>query len=158
MAHYLPKDVDKIVDIGSGAGFPGIVLGILGLPILALEPNHKKMAFLKLVTRELRLPNVDVLGVRWDKQNVRIIDRDYLSDTKKCVLTARGLAPLQELLSYMTLLGRHKMQGFFLKGLKVVDELTYARTKWHYNHLLHQISAESYLVQIWDVEINKSHG
>lgn len=56
----------RVIDIGSGAGFPGIALAIArpDLSIALLEPRRKRVAFLEHVTRGLALSNADVLGQR----------------------------------------------------------------------------------------------
>ena len=57
---YFPKGAN-VADIGAGAGFPGIVLGILGLgPIYLVESKSKKVKFLRQVLKELKLTNIFV--------------------------------------------------------------------------------------------------
>jgi 16S rRNA (guanine527-N7)-methyltransferase len=68
---HLPADLDSLVDVGAGAGFPGVILAIErpALRVVLLEPNQKKWAFLKTVKRELGLDNLVVLAER-DEEHV----------------------------------------------------------------------------------------
>lgn len=59
LADILPTDV-RIVDLGSGAGFPGVVLAILGWNVTCIESIGKKTAFLTAVKDDLGLPNLTV--------------------------------------------------------------------------------------------------
>jgi len=62
----LPSPFTNIVDIGSGAGIPGIPLKIVlpGVRVLLVESKHRRASFLSAVIRELRLESVDVLSDR----------------------------------------------------------------------------------------------
>lgn len=59
----LKKD-ETIVDIGSGAGFPGIILAIRGYIVSLIEPRRKKYLFLEHVVNELELDRVNILRKR----------------------------------------------------------------------------------------------
>jgi 16S rRNA (guanine527-N7)-methyltransferase len=66
VAPYLPNNANKIADIGSGAGLPGIPLAI-AYPnnlITLVEPNQKKVAFLRQAKGALELTNLEVIGKR----------------------------------------------------------------------------------------------
>jgi 16S rRNA (guanine527-N7)-methyltransferase len=67
LASYLPSSSLTIVDIGSGAGFPGIPVAILrpGCPVTLVEAHQRKAVFLKEATRGL--PNARVLPVRGEE-------------------------------------------------------------------------------------------
>ena len=91
---YLPKRWDKLVDLGSGGGFPGLSLGIYAKQIGAgqvylIESIGKKTSFLKTVSRELALP-VTIYTSRIEA----------LSPFKADVITARAFAPLPKLFTY----------------------------------------------------------
>jgi len=66
-ARWLPCR-GRALDIGTGAGFPGIPLKILnpGLRMVLLEANHKKVSFLKVVLAQLHLENLTALQGRWE--------------------------------------------------------------------------------------------
>lgn len=63
---HVPADAKRLVDVGSGAGLPGAILAIArpGLAVTALEPVHKKHAFLAAVRRELGVNNLQAFAER----------------------------------------------------------------------------------------------
>ena len=76
---------ERVVDIGSGAGLPGIPLAI-SLPeasFLLIEPRRKAVAFLELAVERLGLPNVEILAGRVEDVNVKVD-----------VATSRAFAPI----------------------------------------------------------------
>jgi 16S rRNA (guanine527-N7)-methyltransferase len=66
LARFLPKSPLKIVDVGSGAGFPGIPVAVYRpeCSIDLVESHQRKAVFLTEVVRRLELPNVRVLATR----------------------------------------------------------------------------------------------
>lgn len=109
-----------LADMGSGAGFPGLVLAILGIPTVHLiESDGRKAAFLREAAR--------VCGVDVTVHNRRI---EALKPLNVDVVTARALAPVADLLR----LGHpHLVPGgrmILLKGRNVDDELTEATKCW----------------------------
>jgi 16S rRNA (guanine527-N7)-methyltransferase len=64
------------LDVGSGGGFPVVIAAIAcpEIQFVALEPVHKKQAFLRTAARELELPNLDALAIRLDAHDVRDYD------------------------------------------------------------------------------------
>jgi len=114
-------------DIGSGAGFPGLVIAILGrstpgFHVDLVESNGRKCAFLREVARQLRLP-VTVHAGRIED----VLDR---LDPKPQVLTARALAPVADLLRLGGKLLTTGTLGLFPKGQDLEDELTEAAKYW----------------------------
>ncbi len=116
---YLPADAAVLVDIGSGAGFPGIVLAILNKELngpvrqfYLIESDVKKCIFLNEVVRQLDLP-VRVINERIEK----------ISDIKADVLTARALADVSTLLKWSEQLRSTQTTCLFLKGESVDQEL-----------------------------------
>ena len=85
----------KICDLGSGAGFPGLVLAICfpNSKLTLIESNGKKCYFLNLVKEKLKLNNVIVINERIE---------DYAKDNREIfdIVTARAVAPLKHLLEY----------------------------------------------------------
>lgn len=82
-----------VVDIGSGAGFPGLVLALLGYRLTLLEPRRKRRLFLSLAASELGLTGLAIEGSR-------IEDREAFSSPVQ--FTARAVAPPDVLLGMMT--------------------------------------------------------
>lgn len=107
----------SICDLGSGAGFPGLVLAICfpSVKLTLIESNGKKCSFLNLVKEKLSLNNVTVLNVRveeYGRVNREIYD----------VVTARAVAPLKHLLESGVPLV--KKQGYFIAMKSNVTEET----------------------------------
>ena len=116
----LPPGTRCLIDLGSGAGFPGLVLAILGLPDVHLvESDQKKCAFLREVARATGTP-VTV-------HNCRI---EALPRLGAEVVTARALAPLPRLLALAAPFLLGGAIGLFLKGESAEQELTEARRQW----------------------------
>lgn len=115
------------VDLGSGAGFPGLVIGILlrqrqGAQVHCIEANSRKCAFLREVARTLSLPVVVHDGRIEDVLPTLVGPVD--------VVTARALAPLVDLMSLASGLLTTGALGLFPKGQDVGDELTQASKCW----------------------------
>ena len=114
----LPEGVRTLVDLGSGAGFPGLVLAILGVPqVHLIESDSRKAAFLREVSRETSTP-VDIHVARIEEVPPFVAD----------VVTARALAPLDKLLDLASRFAGDKTVMIFPKGQDVDRELT-ATTK-----------------------------
>lgn len=93
LADFIPAGEKKILfDLGSGAGFPGMVLAMTrpDLDVHLIESDHRKCTFLSTVSRETKTP-VTV-------HNMRI--EDMPPEPVPDILTARALAPLPRLLAW----------------------------------------------------------
>ncbi len=118
----LPAGLPTITDVGSGAGFPGLVLAILsGLPTELVESDARKGAFLRETARVTEAP-VTVTTARIESVAAACENKSV------DILTARALAPL-ETLCEMAVSLRAKT-CVFLKGAHWQDELTAARKSW----------------------------
>ena len=116
------------LDLGSGAGFPGLVLGIAalerdGMRVDLVESNGRKCAFLRHVARLTGAP-VTVHQARAEAVIGRFIGSD--------VVTARALAPLSQLLAWTEALLTTGTTGLFFKGREVAAELTEAAKSWRF--------------------------
>lgn len=116
---HIPAEAARVVDLGSGAGLPGLVIAMLaaelrpGLSVTLIESDLRKATFLRTAARELGL-NVFVLSRRIEQTDPLGAD----------VITSRALAPLVRLLP---LAARHLAPGgscLFLKGASWRDELS----------------------------------
>lgn len=69
VVRYVPVNAYRVVDVGSGAGLPGVLIAIARpeVNVVALEPNHKKHAFLSTVHRVLGLQNFCALSQRLEE-------------------------------------------------------------------------------------------
>jgi len=117
----IPEPGRPLVDIGTGAGFPGLVLSILGLPDVHLvEHNMQKVAFLRAVADALGLP-VTIHGMKSDAV------KPFVAGT----VTARALKPLDQLLGFgKRFLGQNSV-CLFPKGRRAEEEMADAARKWH---------------------------
>lgn len=85
----------SICDLGSGAGFPGLVLAIVfpNAKLTLIEASTKKCNFLKIVKEKLKLTNVTII-------NTRVEEYAKENREKYDIVTARAVAPLKHLLEY----------------------------------------------------------
>ena len=111
---HLPSSPCRVMDIGSGAGFPGLILAIATHhEVHLVESDQRKCAFLRAAAREV---GVDVVI-----HNERI---EALPDIEADVITARALAPLDKLLDLTHHHHHDNQQLLFLKGKTAKQELT----------------------------------
>lgn len=116
----LPPGTRTLVDLGSGAGFPGLVLAIMGVPDVHLvESDARKGTFMREVARET--------GAKATVHTARI---EQAAAFPADVVTARALAPLDTLFGYAERFWGPATVGFFLKGEAVEGELTAATESW----------------------------
>lgn len=117
----------SICDLGSGAGFPGLVLAICypNASITLIEANTKKCNFLNLVKERLNLTNVTILNTRTEEYSK--INRE-----KYDIVTARAVAPLKHLLEYGIPLV--KVNGHFI-AMKANTEKEEINITNYYNKL-----------------------
>lgn len=117
----LPHPASPLVDMGCGAGFPGLVLAIMGVSdVHLIESDSRKCAFLREVAR--------LTGTSVTVHNARI---EAVAPLGAQVVTARALASLEKLLNWAE---PHLLPGghcLFLKGKGSEDELTLASKEWN---------------------------
>jgi len=120
----LVKNVEgTLTDIGSGAGFPGLVLAILGKKDVHLvESDIRKAVFLREVARSCDA-NVTVHASRAEDVPVQ----------GAAIVTARALAALPQLLDYAAPLLAEGGICIFLKGRTAEEEIVAAREKWNFS-------------------------
>jgi 16S rRNA (guanine527-N7)-methyltransferase len=129
-----PPNSQNWVDLGSGAGFPGLVVAILLAPdtpkgqtrVTLIESDSRKAAFLREVARAVAVP-VDILPLRIEAAPTRI------SVPGVDVVSARALAPLEKLLELSQPLIKPTTTALFLKGREVSREVQDAELKWKFD-------------------------
>lgn len=117
----IPREARRLVDLGSGAGLPGLVLAIMGVPeVHLIESDGRKAEFLREALRVTATPAI---------VHAERIDRvpGFAAD----IVTARALAPLPELLAISERFLGPQTLCLFLKGRMVEEELTEAAKAWH---------------------------
>lgn len=111
----------RAIDLGSGGGFPGLVVAIAtGVPFDLIESDQRKAAFLREAARLTGAP-VRVHAVRIEQAAI----------APAPLITARAIAPLPRLLDLAAPLVAPGGTCLFLKGAGVDTELTQAATRWH---------------------------
>lgn len=125
------------VDLGSGAGFPGLVVALLlaetsdssQARVTLVESDSRKAAFLREVAREMAVP-VDILPLRAEAAATRVSLRSA------GVVSARAVAPLPRLLALAAPFFGPETVGVFLKGREVSRELQTAELEWDFESQL----------------------
>lgn len=124
-----PVGLTSWVDIGSGAGFPGLVIAAIAaekapeLTVTLVESDRRKAIFLQTAAR--------AMGVSAQVITKRI---ENLEPQNADVLSARALASLTQLLEYADKHRKSSGVCLFLKGARAELELTEAATCWHMSH------------------------
>ena len=143
-----PKGFSFWLDIGSGGGLPGVVVAALAdqfapdARIAMIESDQRKAAFLRTALRELGLEGA-VLAKRIDLVGPMAAD----------VLSARALAPLDQLLEFAELHLRPGGTAIFPKGKTAEQEIADARTNWLFNIEKHasMTDADARILAIKDI-------
>jgi len=121
LAAHVPATATSLVDLGSGAGFPGMVLAIMGVRgVHLIESDRRKAQFLREVARATETPVV-----------VHAARIEELPGWPADVITSRALAPLPRLLELAERFIASDSVCLFLKGRSGSRELTEARASWH---------------------------
>jgi len=121
---FIPEGATSLVDLGSGAGFPGLVLAILlrdrpGFRAALFESTGKKAGFLEIAAK--------AAGVTVEIRKMRI---EHARPEPFDVVAARACAPLAKLLAYAQSFQSRTTTNLFLKGQNIEAELTEARKLW----------------------------
>jgi 16S rRNA (guanine527-N7)-methyltransferase len=125
-----PAAVPRVwLDLGSGGGFPGVVLAcaladIPGAQVHLVDSNLKKAAFLREAIRETKAPGI-VHAMRIEE-----LPQALAAMTVDCV-TARALAPLPDLLEMISPFVKKGAKALLLKGQDLDHELTESTKRWH---------------------------
>ncbi|MBH67203.1 MAG: 16S rRNA (guanine(527)-N(7))-methyltransferase RsmG [Rhodospirillaceae bacterium] len=129
----LPRGTKSILDIGTGAGFPGLVLSIMGMPgVNLVEPDKKKCYFL-----------AEVLRSTATSATLHPCRIENVPKAKYDVVTARALAPLDRLIPMVRPYFGPETIGVFPKGHKVKQELTATKKNWKMDIALIQSISDS---------------
>jgi 16S rRNA (guanine527-N7)-methyltransferase len=117
---HLPQHTQVLIDLGSGAGLPGLILSILGVPKVHLvESDARKAIFLREAAR------VTNAAVNIHATRIEVV-KPIIAD----VVTARALAPILELLKISQRFRGPNTICLFPKGETVREELTNAAKEW----------------------------
>ena len=128
----LPAGSASLVDLGSGAGFPGLVLAACGLEdgltVRLIESTGKKAAFLREAIAAMEIGNCEVVPARIEAVKI---------DPPE-IVTARALSSLDKLCAYGHGIAARNTRFFFPKGIRAEEELTQALKSWRMDVTRHQ--------------------
>ncbi|MBQ8785111.1 MAG: 16S rRNA (guanine(527)-N(7))-methyltransferase RsmG [Alphaproteobacteria bacterium] len=128
LVEYIPDDAKSLIDMGSGAGFPGMVLAILlnertpYLKVTLVESITKKTLYLNHV-KETASVKVEIINGRVEQIKNRKFD----------VVTSRAMTSLIDLLDYAYPFLNKKGGCVFPKGKSWNEEVNIAKNKWNFN-------------------------
>jgi 16S rRNA (guanine(527)-N(7))-methyltransferase RsmG len=131
ICRYIDKD-DVVVDVGSGAGLPGIVMSICGFPnVILCEKSRKKCVFLHEARAKLKL-NFEIFN-----RNIYDFSRDELLErygnlSPKCTMVSRAFGDIAKLLDVMCKTSIEK--GVFHKGKRYLEEIEVARNSFEFDN------------------------
>lgn len=118
---HSPSSADSWLDLGTGAGFPGLVIAILvDTPVHLVEERRKRHEFLTATTERLGLTNVTVHGCRVEVLNLGTMG----------VISARAFAPLPKLLSLGHRFSQKGTVWLLPKGKSAKEELESIGDAW----------------------------
>lgn len=131
---YIPDKKIKLADMGSGAGFPGMVLAMMGVEeVHLIESDVRKATFLREVSRETNT-RVFIHDDRVEDVAIESID----------IVTARALAPLKDLLTLAEKISTpdYPVTYLLMKGEKAEEEIHKAQKKYKFSLKIHQSITE----------------
>lgn len=137
------------LDLGTGGGLPGLVIAIIlheeapRARVVMIESDARKCAFLRTVVRET--------GVSADVINARI---EQVAPISADIITARALADLTTLCSFVNRHGKPQVKALLPKGRSWRDELTQAKANWHFKHKAHPSNTDqqAVILEIEEIE------
>ena len=143
---FIDKNTSSLIDLGSGAGFPGLIIAILAkdrkihLKVKLIEKSPKKASFLREIVNYLNL-NVEVLNI------------NALTHAKKLeadLIVARAFKPLKIILQFLDKNTENWKKVFLFLGKTGQDELLQASKNWHikYKQRMSVTSNDSIVIEI----------
>ena len=143
---FIDKNDKSMLDLGSGAGFPGLVIAILAkdrkipLKIKLLEKSPKKIKFLKEIIKELNL-NVETINQNILKDNIKLMEDVFI---------ARAFKPLEVILKLIHNNGQNWKKIFVFLGKTGRQELLRASKNWNieYKERVSVTSSDSLVMEI----------
>lgn len=135
--HLPQRPSFTLYDLGSGAGFPGLILAMTTTAHVTLfEKSRKKCQFLQTVIQSLGLECAIITARIEDVEGIEKAD----------IITSRALASLEKLLEFSIPFLKETTQCLFLKGEKVEEELKLAQQSFRFNYETCEI------LKIWNIQ------
>lgn len=144
-------DEKIILDLGSGAGFPGIIIAIArkDLMIYLCEKSKKKAIFLEMVKEKLMLTNVVIFNQNMQENFPNIKQKSFL-------ITARAFKSLKEilnLLAFHDIFEKYLISLLLLKGKNTIIELDEAKMHYNFIHeLSHSLTKNGFVLKITNIK------
>ena len=143
---FVDKNNKSLIDLGSGAGFPGLIIAILAkdrkiqLKVKLIEKSPKKASFLREIVNYLNL-NVEVLNIN-ALTHVKKLEAD--------LIVARAFKPLKIILQFLDKNTKNWKKVFLFLGKTGQDELLQASKSWHikYKQRMSVTSNDSIVIEI----------
>ena len=143
---FIDKNTSSLIDLGSGAGFPGLIIAILAkdrkihLKVKLIEKSPKKASFLREIVNYLNL-NVEVLNI-----NALTHAKKFEAD----LIVARAFKPLKIILRFLDKNTENWKKVFLFLGKTGQDELLQASKSWHikYKQRMSVTSNDSIIIEI----------
>ena len=143
---FIDKNTSSLIDLGSGAGFPGLIIAILAkdrkirLKVKLIEKSTKKASFLREIANYLNL-NVEVLNI-----NALMHAKKLEAD----LIVARAFKPLKIILQFLDKNTKNWKKVFLFLGKTGQDELLQASKNWHikYKQRMSVTSNDSVVIEI----------
>ena len=122
----IPNEFNSFLDIGSGAGFPGIVVKLInnGLDATLIESNKKKARFLKDTTEKIGI-DVNIFNERFE--DIEMVN------SQKTVILSRAVSSLGGLLKIGFKYFELGSIGIFHKGITWENEVAEAKKRWNFH-------------------------
>lgn len=146
-----PPNALRWLDLGSGGGFPGLVVAIMlrerpGFSMQLVESDQRKCAFLKEVVRRTDAPAI--------VHACRIEDFEPPPGWEPEVVSARALAPLEKILQWASPFWGKTTIGLFLKGERAQGELTDSAKKWIFDceAIASQSDPSGTVLKLWGLQ------
>ena len=143
---FIKNKNSSILDMGTGAGLPGIVLSILGYKnITMIDSRKKKTEFVKQIIEKLEL-KAKIINSRLE--DMRFSPFQYI--------TSRALASLDKLLNYSLFFSNDKTRLIFLKGKNVNTEILEAKKFFFFDYKIYKSKSSDggFVIKIKDFKIN----
>jgi 16S rRNA (guanine527-N7)-methyltransferase len=150
LLHYI-KSEKIIVDLGSGSGFPGIILAIAkkDIKVFLCEKSNKKAIFLNKVKKELSLENVIIFNKNMQENFPNIKEESFL-------ITARAFKSLKEILDLLALhniFEKYLISLLLLKGKNIIIELDKAKMQYNFTHELNKsITNDGFVLKVKNIK------
>lgn len=151
LVEHMPETTSSVIDLGSGAGFPGLALAIglkgkVGASVTLVESVGKKANFMRTVIRELDLP-AKVINERVESMPPSSFD----------LISARAFAPLDKLFNYSNGFWNKNTVALFPKGRGFEKEITLAQARWGFDYaaIPSKTDLEAVILKISNLQLKK---